>query len=418
MRTRLSKYFLGSVGAHALLAVGVIVVAAKQQPLALAPAPRSIEMEFTAPPARTTPEPTPAAQPQPPEPQPAVQPQPSEPRPSVSARTIRDPQATPSQNTAVEPNPNGTTEPNAQANGTNTGATEPQNTGTPNPNGATGTGRVLTGLGLIPTDSNTEGMITAANLGGVALATGDPNRALRRNGIFGPSRRCTGTPEECARAVAMAPITEALGSQQRPNPAGTGAHAAAVAREAGVAFSPVRQIPNISAIVSRGILVTPSSTREAPAGERSHNSEFASRTGIDMGSGTVTVPQPSYRMVRAEIEVDQDAEGAITETRVATTSHSNVFDQAAQRAIREALSEADPFRTASRRRSRWAFEVSEGEPPGRIDRMIRGGGNEGWRVSPEQSNGMHIRYRVRMVSMRLLTDPAQPGATPTTGRSG
>jgi outer membrane biosynthesis protein TonB len=418
MRTRLSKYFLGSVGAHALLAVGVIVVAAKQQPLALAPAPRSIEMEFTAPPARPTPEPQPAAQPQPPEPQPAVQPQQPEPRPSLSARTIRDPQVNPVQNTAVEPNPNGSTDPNAQANGTNTGATEPQNTGTPNPNGATGPGRVLTGLGLIPTDSNPGNPDIAFRLGGGTIATGDPNRALRRSGIFGPSRRCTGTPEECARVHAMEPIEQALASQQRPNPAGTGAHARQVGARAVEAFSPVRQIPNISAIVSRGILVTPSSTRETPAGERSHNSEFASRTGIDMGSGTVTVPQPPYRMVRAEIEVDQDAEGTITETRVATTSHSNVFDQAAQRAIREALSEADPFRTASRRRSRWAFEVSEGEPPGRIDRMIRGGGNEGWRVSPEQSNGMHIRYRVRMVSMRVLTDPAQPGTAPTTGRSG
>ncbi len=399
---------MGSVAGHAALAAVGLWVASGQRAPVIQPPPRTVELEFSAPP--PTPRQPPPEAPRTPPPAQAA----PELRPALSARTIRPTTVTPTSTPTVEP---GTTT-GTTAGTTPTATTEPTATGTQTAP-AVESPRVLTTNDLF--NPNSTDMMVAARLGGVAIPTGDPNRAERRGAIWGSSRRCTGTPEECARAVAMAPIEAALATQQRPNPPGTGAHARQVMGRALEAFLPVRQIPNVGSIVARGVLVTPTNTREPSAGERALNAERSAATGglIDMSTGTVAVPQPPYRMVRAEIEVEQDAQGAITGTRVATTSRSDVFDQAAARAIREALQEAEPFRTPSRRRSRWAFEVSEAEPPGRIDRMIRGGGNDGWRVSSEPSNGMHIRYRVRMVSMRVIADEPTPGAVPSEpGRSG
>lgn len=422
-RRRLPNYVLGSIIAHGFFAGGALFVASKQSPISFAaPAHAPMEIEFIEPP-RQEQLPQPAQQPTPQPP--AVQPeQPLEPnRPQPNARTItRDP---PPQ---VQPETN----PNPQ---TNTGQTDtppeqnpnpPTNT-PPNPQ-PTGAQRILTSMGgtsgLFAPSAET--IIAAAQRGGVAMAAGPTaaQRAATRNeSIFGPSRRCTGTPEECARAVASAPIVAAIESQQRPNPAGTGAHSRQVGNRLMEAFSPVRQIPNLDSIVSRGQLVTPSSTREVSAGERAIDDASASRGYTMNGAGTITIPQAPYRMVRTEIEVDQDASGAIIATRVATSSRSDALDRAAERAIREALGEADAFRTATRRRSRWAIEVSEAVAAGRIDTLIRAGGSDpnlGWRVAPENANGMRIRYRVRMVSMRLVNEPAQgtTGTVPGNGRSG
>ncbi len=425
---RLPNYVLGSIIAHSVVAGGALYVASKQAPMSLAMrAQAPMEIEFIEPP-RQEQSPRPEPQPEPP----AVQPEPQRqdtPRPQVSARTIRDPQPSNPNNVQPETNP--------QPNTGNTGTTQdtPPQTN-PNPQGnpgqntglSAGARGILTAMGTSGLfNPSAESMMVAAARGGVAMVAGPTaaqRSANRNDSIFGPSRRCTGTAEECARAVASAPINEAIASQQRPNPAGTGAHSRQVSSRLVEAFSPVRQIPNLDSIVARGQLVTPTSTRESTAGERSHNSEFASRTGIDHGiGGGLTIPQAPYRMVRTEIEVDQDAAGAITATRVASSSRSEALDRAAERAIREAIGEAETFRTASRRRSRWAIEVSEAVASGRIDTILRGGGadpNLGWRVAPENANGMRIRYRVRMVSMRLITEPTE-GTTTTTpgnGRSG
>jgi hypothetical protein len=416
---RLPNYVLGSVLAHALLAGAGVFVASKQTPLSLESRPRqTVEMEFTAPERQPEPQPTPAAQPEPT----PVAPTPVAPQPN--ARVIRDPQPSQPTNGSVEPNSNntgtGTTgDPNGSQNPTpTTGPTQPNN------GGIMGPARVLTTNDLLNPSAGV--MMNAARLGNVAMPAG-PTAAQRAEArsaaMFGPSRRCTGTPEECARIVASGPITDALAQGARPNPPGTGRYARQVSTRLVEEFQPVRQIPNVASIVSRGVLVTPTATRTPTAGENAHNSEMAARTGIDMGSGTVTIPQAPYRMVRAEIEVDQDAQGAITGTRVATSSRSQEFDRAAERAIRDALTGADRWETAARRRSRWSIEVSEAVAAGRIDTILRAGGSDpnlGWRVAPDSANGMRIRYRVRMVSMVVLReDPPAAGAQPgSLGRPG
>jgi len=421
-RNRLSNYVVGSVIAHAVLAGAGVFVASKQAPLDFSERPRQVvEMEFTAP------ERQPEPQPQQPELQPAaqpeVQPQPVQQRQN-NARVIRDPQPSTQPTGTVEPNPNqtGTVEPNPNT----------QQNPNPNPN-QTGTAGPIDGMDLLTAVGATGGgpafgngsMAQVAQRVGLAMPAGRTaeQRAEARNGIFGPSRRCTGTPEECARLIASAPITAALDSQQRPTPPGTGRYSRQVSTRMIEEFQPVRQIPTIASIVQRGMLVTPTATREVPAGERAIDDSSAGRGYTMSGAGTVTIPQAPYRMVRAEIEVDQDAQGTILGTRVATSSHSQEFDRVAERAIRDAVSGADHWETSARRRSRWSIEVSEAVAAGRIDTLIRSGGSDpnlGWRVAPETANGMRIRYRVRMVSMQLVHDEAPVnGARPgPTGRSG
>ncbi|MFO0560123.1 MAG: hypothetical protein U0269_19060 [Polyangiales bacterium] len=421
-RNRLSNYVVGSVIAHAVLAGAGVFVASKQAPLDFSARPRQVvEMEFTAP------ERQPEQQPQP-EPQPAAQPeqQPQQiERPQPNARVIRDPQTNPT----VEPNPSntGTADPNPNT----------QQNPDPNPNPTqtgTGTAGPISGMNLLTAVGATGGapafgngsMAQVANTVGLAMPTGRTaaQRAEARSAaMFGPSRRCTGTPEECARLVASAPITAGLESQQRPTPAGTSRYSRQVSTRMIEDFQPVRQIPTIAAIVQRGTLVTPTATREVPAGERAIDDTSIGRGYSMSGAGTVTIPQAPYRMVRAEIEVDQDAQGTILGTRVATSSRSQEFDRVAERAIREAVSGADHWETAARRRSRWSIEVSEAVADSNLlARGLTGGSdpNLGWRVAPETANGMRIRYRVRMVSMQLVRDEGQgstarPGAT---GRSG
>lgn len=430
---RLPNYVLSSLIAHGIFAGAALFVASKQRPIELtAPTRPPMEIEFAAPPAseqrpaprveqvsptETPPEPPQAAQPAPPR----VEPQ----RAQLSARTIRDPQphrtATsehPSLNTG---DPNGQSAANGAANSASAPHAQSQSAQATSEGPSNSGPRILTTNDLF--NPSATSMMVAARLGGVALPTGPTaaQRAAARNeSIFGPSRRCTGTPEECARQAASEPMNTALASQSRPLPAGTGAHSRQVASRAVEAFLPVRQIPNVGSIVARGQLVTPTVTRESPAGESAHNADFAARTGVDFGTGSLRIPQAPYRMVRAEIEVEQDAQGTITATRVASSSRSDVFDRAAERAIREALGEADAFRTPSRRRSRWAFEVSEAVADGRIDTILRNGAdpNLGWRVAPEPSNGMRIRYRVRMVSMSLLREPESGSSTPSPGAAG
>lgn len=414
---RLPNFVLGSLLAHAALAGVGLFVASRQTPLSLDVRPRqTVEMEFTSPERAPEPQQPPqAAQPEPPVQQPTQQPQ-------TNARVIREPNPSTNSNSTAEPNPNA----NPNATGTPTVEPNPNPNANPNPNPAPNTGTGLTapgaGLRILSDTGDTGTMMTVARNTGLALPTENAaQRAERRNAMLGiVTRRCTGTPEECARAVASAPMAEALASQQRPNPPGTGTYARQVTRRAGETFLPVRMVPNIGSIVSsRGTVVTPSFTRTPSAGENAHNADMAARTGIDMGSGTVTIPQASYRMVRVEVEVDQDASGAITGSRVASSSRSSEFDRAAERAIREALGEADRWQTSSRRRSRWAIEVSEAVDSGRIDTFVRSGGsdpNTGWTVSSERSNGMRIRYRIRMVSMNLLRDDAPSGGTLPGGR--
>lgn len=380
---------------------------------------QTVELEFSAPPQAPTPTPQPEAQP-PQQPEP-VQPTPPTPTNNNNARVIRN-NTTP-QNNTVEPNPTTQNTQTANPENTNTGTQQvvdpfPWRHNNGNTANTGNTGRVLSAVELM--NPGATSMMVAAQAGGVHLpSSGEVRRTSGVREII-HTNNCRGTAEECARVAVMGAILEPSSRLGRPDPAGTSRTARQVITAANSTFLPVRQIPNVGHIVMNAPVFTPpASTREVPAGEQAVNNDVASRlaqSGIPGGGGTVTIPAPSYHLVRAEIEVDQAPTGTILEVRVATSSRSQTFDQAAQRAIREALAEAEPFNTSAPRRSRWAFEVSDAVRGERIDSIIRVGGSDpnlGWNVIPEESNGVRLRYRVRHVGTRLL-----PVTAPATGAPG
>jgi TonB family protein len=216
----------------------------------------------------------------------------------------------------------------------------------------------------------------------------------RDRDLFGTRR--TGSTADHIREVALAPTMQQLAESNHMQPAGSGRHDAAVASRAAESFAPVRSIPNLGNAVSRAPRVG-----LPPAVHQPSPGELAAADGLDGAHANsftmmsmIAVPPPPVHLVRAEVEVDQDATGAIRGARVVTASGVPGFDEAALRAIQEALPEVTNVQSREGRRSRWAFEVSESQ--GTLA-GIAGGGNQGWRTISESSNGMQLRYRVRMV---------------------
>ncbi len=403
MRPKISSFVVGSLVTHTVLAGGALFLAAKQPRPEISTQRRSVELEFVAPPTPQAEPVAPAVTPPEPIAPPTAQPIPT---PNANARVIRNPNT--ATNTVTNPEPQVIPPEN-----TATQAVDPfpwrHNNGT---TATANTGRVLSAVNLM--NPNATDMMAAAQSAGVALPSAAEVRGQTRQ-LFNTGR-CTGTPEECARAAAMAPLNVAANAFGRPNPPGTSRNARQVITAARSTFLPVRQIPDVGAMVMRAPLFTPpGSTREVPAGEQAAGRELDyahAQSGSMSGGGTVPIPTPPYHLIHAEIEVDQAPTGAILEVRIAQSSRNNTFDRAAEQAIREALQEAEPFNTTTVRRSRWAFEVSDAVRGERLDLLVRGDGNEGWQVIPEESNGVRLRYRVRHVNTRLLTTPPTTGTGP------
>jgi hypothetical protein len=185
-------------------------------------------------------------------------------------------------------------------------------------------------------------------------------------------------------------------------PAGTTQHARTVARRAEEAFSPVQQIANLGAAVMRAPLQRlppPVHTQSAGEVAATEGLDFAHGSSFTMATLTTNVPGPPFRLVRADVEVDQDATGAIVSTRMVRRSGVAGFDEAAVRAIREALAMVQGPRIEQGRRSQWSFEVSNAAGAAA---SAAGFGNEGWQVLPDASNGVRLRMRVRMTRARSL----------------
>ena len=194
----------------------------------------------------------------------------------------------------------------------------------------------------------------------------------------------------------------ALDESHHMQPAGSGRHDSSVATHAAESFSPVRTITNLGNAVMRAPTVS-----LPPVPHANSAAEVAATEGLDIAHGSsftmmqmATIPPPSSHVVRAEVEVNQDRTGAIVAASVVTHSGVPGFDEEAVRAIREALGDVTEVELHEGRQTRWSFEVSDAQ--GMLARIV-GGGNDGWRMLSETSNGVQLRYRVRMVRARPWT---------------
>jgi TonB family protein len=64
------------------------------------------------------------------------------------------------------------------------------------------------------------------------------------------------------------------------------------------------------------------------------------------------------RTTRAEVQVEQDATGRVTDVRLVRSSGLATFDNAALDAVRQGVAEEDPIPLPGGRRSRWSFTVT------------------------------------------------------------
>jgi hypothetical protein len=379
MSSRLRSSLVGSVAVHATIGGLAFVAYLNLPPPRPDPASLGIEVDLVAAPA---PPPRPAA------PTPVEPPHPANtpPRPAVQTHAVADRSAHRVVPTAPEQQPEtpstGTIEPPTPAVPPTTQSPQPQPTGQP---------RILTAAELMNT--NDRDALAAMRAGGVVLGPADGGPRRSRD-LFGQPR--TGTPDERARAAAMAPVLAALAESNHMQPAGAGEHDRRVARRAEEAFFPVRTVANLGAAVMRAPTVSMAVQQHTPSAQ-----EMAANDGLDFAHGnTFTMapvfqtPPPPVHTLRAEVEVDQDRQGTVLATRVVQPSGMPTFDAAAIAALREAIPQGSAMQMQAGRRSRWSFEVSEAV--GAVGQAL-GGGNDGWRMMSESSNGVRLRYRVRMV---------------------
>jgi len=113
--------------------------------------------------------------------------------------------------------------------------------------------------------------------------------------------------------------------------------------------------------------------------------------------GIVDASAGNTRRTRAEVEVLQDEDGAVTSVRVLRSSGREAFDRAAEHAVREALPLGDAVAMPGGRRSRWSFEVVVSRDP-----FLPGVGmsfdeSSGW-VELHWPGRLHARRRVWLES--------------------
>lgn len=395
-RGRSARAVLASLAAHVLLMLGWVLLAPprgvrEERPVARAP-DAAIEVEWlTRVPERspglervyprTPPEPL-AREPRPAEPRVAIA---RSPHGEVPARA-REP-GPPSSDLERDP-PSGSTLPEA-SNGTQS-VGESAQPATPR-------------ISVSDLYENVDALSNAAAAQG-AIDLGQPGRSPGR------SRDLFGRPRGSIRDIALAPTREALQSSNHLQAAGTSRHDRIVARRAEEEFDPVHTVPNLGEHLRHAPTVRLPPARHTPSeGEVAVANELDARRAT-YGVGVIptpmyTIPAPPYHLLRAEVEVDQDAEGNVLDARVVRSSGLASLDAAALRAIRQSLPLAPALRTGVGRRSRWSFEVSNamGHNPVAV---LMGGGDEGWRVLNSSSNGMPIRVRVRMMRASALGAPA------------
>lgn len=93
---------------------------------------------------------------------------------------------------------------------------------------------------------------------------------------------------------------------------------------------------------------------ESIGGTGGRGSEGLSRMGADSGQEAW---RRNTRITRAEVRVDQDANGRVLDVRVVRSSGLGAFDRAAEDAVRAGLTEQDPIPLPGGRRSLWSFTV-------------------------------------------------------------
>lgn len=200
------------------------------------------------------------------------------------------------------------------------------------------------------------------------------------------------------RDIAMEPTRALLRDSQHTQPAGTMRHDRAVAQEAQDELLPTRRVPGIgramrtAQVFSLGPMRHTESSAERMVQDALDQGHLSSGVMTPLTGGVAYTPCSSYRLLRVDIEVAQDANGAVSEARVVRGSGYARLDTVALDTLRNALGAVEPIPGGAPRRSRWTVEVSEdADAYGRL----ACGSTGGWTVLSEEVDGVRLRTRVR-----------------------
>jgi TonB family protein len=118
-------------------------------------------------------------------------------------------------------------------------------------------------------------------------------------------------------------------------------------------------------------------------------------------TGIVDAAEGNTRVTRAEVEVDQHADGTVRRVRVVRTSGLPGFDAEALAAVREALPLQPPVAMPGGRRSRWSLQVVVSRDPFVPGVGIAFDESTGW-FEVHYPGRRHLRSRVWLEDVRPL----------------
>lgn len=254
--------------------------------------------------------------------------------------------------------------------------------------------------------------------GAVTLAAGPDTRPSRALVVLP-----TTTPEERARGASQGYVAGLLAATHQHEAPGVRGYYWTLRRRMEESWSP-------SAAREPGLAQTLLATVAMPAASRAEVQRSAQGSAVEPGrrgaaidaleaanqgrsnnpqgltqspmTGIVDAAAGNRTSTRAEIEVEQDAEGVVVAVRVLRGSGREGFDREAERAVREALPRVEGVPAMpGGRRSRWSFEVVVSRDP-----FLPGAGfsfdeSSGW-VEFHWPGRLHARRRVWMEGARPI----------------
>lgn len=261
--------------------------------------------------------------------------------------------------------------------------------------------------------------------GEIALAASP--QPTRSRELFAP--RTTASPEEQARAVSQGYVAERLAETHQHEAPGVRGYfwglrrrmeenwRPSAAREPSLAETALATVAMPADMLlqvqrsAQGDAVTPGRRGAAiDALEGANMARGNNPANLTMApfQGIVDAAAGNTRRTRAEVEVLQDEDGAVTSVRVLHSSGREAFDRAAEHAVREALPLGDAVAMPGGRRSRWSFEVVVSRDP-----FLPGVGmsfdeSSGW-VELHWPGRLHAQRRVWLESAHPAQGPRPRG---------
>jgi TonB family protein len=121
--------------------------------------------------------------------------------------------------------------------------------------------------------------------------------------------------------------------------------------------------PTAVSIVAAGLMQGPLANGRGGAAIDALNQAHPNSPTLQPANNATAIAEATARVMRADVEIDQDEHGVLIAARLVRSSGSVMFDQRALAAVREAAGAAERRAMPGGWRSRWSFEVITSRDP-------------------------------------------------------